>query len=277
MDSNDQNGRLLTELLTAQNAGTYVALATIVNARGSVPRHTGTKMLIYSDGRISGTIGGGEMESRVINEASEALKDGRTRMIPYSLVDPQRGDPGVCGGEVEIYIEPYQPPATIFIIGCGHVGRSVAHLAGWLGFRVVVTDDRVELANPEQTPGADLYLPGSIDEALGSFQVTNNTYITALTRNVLLDRDILPRLLKTSAAYIGVIGSKRRWQETIKLLRADGLSEEQLVRFHSPIGLELNAETPEEIAISILAEIIAFRRDGTGERMANTINVAEAG
>jgi xanthine dehydrogenase accessory factor len=268
VSTNDENRRILNELLAAQESGDSVALATVIKARGSVPRHAGSKMLVYGDGRTSGTIGGGEMESRVVEEATAALSDGQPRVVPYSLVDPTRGDPGVCGGEVEIYVEPYRPAATILVIGCGHVGRAVVHLAGWLGFRVVVTDDREELATPEEVPGADLYLPGAIEDALVAFNVTGNTYIVAVTRNVLVDRQILPRLLETAAPYIGVIGSRRRWQETMKLLRADGLSEEQMGRFHSPIGLELHAETPEEIAVSIMAEIIMLRRDGTGERMA---------
>jgi xanthine dehydrogenase accessory factor len=265
--SSDHNQQLLSELLAAQEAGEPVVLATVVRARGSVPRQSGAKMLVYSDGRISGTIGGGEMESRVIEEAQAALNDGQTRIVPYSLVDPQRGDPGLCGGEVEIYVEPYAPPATVLIIGCGHVGQAVASLAHWLGYRVVVSDDRAELAAPDHIPQADLYLPGEIEEVLGQIPIHGNTHIALLTRNVMLDREILPKLAGTKAPYIGVIGSRRRWQETKELLLVDGMGEADLQRFHSPIGLELNAETPEEIAISIMAEIIMLRRGGTGERM----------
>jgi len=268
MDNFDQDSQLFRELLDAQEAGKAVALATVVKARGSVPRHAGSKMLIFADGRSSGTIGGGEMESRVIAEANEAMNDGRPRMVPYSLVDPGKGDPGVCGGEVEVYIEPYQPPATVLVIGCGHVGKAVADLASWLGYRVAVSDDRQELVTPEEIPSANLYLPGSIDDALANFQPTINTFIVVVTRNVLIDRQILPRLIETQAPYVGVIGSRRRWQETKRLLKDDGLSEEQLARFHSPIGLELHAETPKEIALSIMAEIVMFSHSGTGERMA---------
>ncbi len=264
---NNDNHRLLKELLAAQEAGTPVVLATITKARGSVPRHTGTKMLVYDDGRFDGTIGGGEVEARVVEEAQSALDDGRSRTIPYAFVDPQQGDPGVCGGEIEVYLEPFMPQATLFVIGCGHVGQAVADLGHWLGFRVVVTDDRVELAAPEHIPHADVYLPGSIEEALAVQTITRNTFIVLVTRNVALDRQILPLLARTPAPYIGVMGSRRRWAETKKLLLADGISETDLARFHSPLGLELNAETPKEIAVSILAEIIMLHQGGTGERM----------
>lgn len=263
----EKNRELLSELMSAQETGTPVVMATIVRARGSVPRQSGSKMLIYEDGRISGTIGGGEMESRVIEEAQDCLSDGQTRVISYSLVEPERGDPGVCGGEVEIYLELYAPPATILVIGCGHVGKAVASLAYWLGYQVVLSDDRAELVTPENIPEADVYVPGDIDQLLEQVQIHSNTFVALLTRNVALDRQILPRLIETAAPYIGVIGSRRRWEETRKLLLADGFAASDLARFHSPIGLELNAETPEEIAVSVMAEIIMLRRGGTGQRM----------
>jgi xanthine dehydrogenase accessory factor len=267
MSDGNNTQQLLRELLAAQQTGEPVVMATIIRTRGSVPRQSGAKMLIYGDGRISGTIGGGEMESRVIQEAQASLNDGHTRIVPYSLVDPQRGDPGVCGGEVEVYLEPYAPVATVLVIGCGHVGKAVASLAHSLGYRVLVNDDRAELASPENIPEADVFLPGDIEDVLAQANIHSNTFITVLTRNVLLDRQILPQLAKSDAPYIGVIGSRRRWQETKRLLSEDGLSEKEIQRYHSPIGLELNAETPEEIAVSIMAEIILVRRGGTGERM----------
>ena len=263
----DHDRHLLHEVLAARETGEAVVLATVIKARGSVPRHSGAKMLVYEDGRIRGTIGGGEMESRVIAAALECLQEGRPRVLPYALVDPKRGDPGLCGGEVEIYLEPYLPPATLLVIGCGHVGKAVASLAHWLGYYVVATDDRAELATPENVPDADLHLAGHIDEVLEKYHIHRNTFIVLVTRNVGLDRQILPRLVNTPAPYIGVMGSQRRWAETRKLLLADGCSEADLARFHSPIGLELNAETPKEIALSILSEVVMLQRGGTGERM----------
>jgi xanthine dehydrogenase accessory factor len=216
-------------------------------------------MLVYADGRASGTIGGGEMEARVVAEALAALEDGRPRLIPYSLVDPQRGDPGVCGGEVEIYVEPYGHRTSVYVIGCGHVGRAVVQLAHWLGYRVVAYDDRPELISPELVPDADVRLSGPIAEALAAAPVDRRSYLVVVTRNVLVDRELLPALLATDAAYIGVIGSRRRWEETTRLLREDGVPEAALRRIRSPIGLELRAETPAEIALSIMAEIVQTR------------------
>ncbi|MBK7916247.1 MAG: XdhC family protein [Chloroflexi bacterium] len=255
------NSAILQELLAAQEAGETVILATVIKARGSVPRHAGAKMLVYADGRTSGTIGGGELEARVTAVAQEMFHDTQPRIIPYALVDPARGDPGVCGGEMEIYMETYQPPASVLVIGCGHVGQAVAGLAHWLGYRVIVTDDRVELASPTVIPDADVYLPGDFAAIWPQLTITANTYIVVVTRNVLVDQAILPRLVSSRAPYIGVMGSRRRWAETQRLLLAAGLPEADLTRFHSPIGLELKAEDPQEIAISIMAEIIQFRRN----------------
>lgn len=264
----NENQQLLAELMTAQEAGEPVVLATIVRVRGSVPRHVGTKMLVYEDGRFSGTVGGGEIESQVLAEAQVALADGRPRLLPYTVAEAEQGGKDAQGAEIEIFLEPYLPAATLLVIGCGHVGRAVAGLAHWLGYRVAVSDDREELATPENIPEADVYLPGRVEETLRHFHITRNTYIVLATRNVLVDQQIVPHLVHSPAPYIGLLGSERRWAETIRLLREDGLSDEQLARLHSPVGLELNAETPEEIAVSILAEIIMLRRGGTGERMA---------
>lgn len=243
------------------------ALCTIIRARGSVPRHVGSKLLVYPDGHIEGTVGGGEMESRVIREALEALKAGEPRIVQYTLANPAEGDPGVCGGEMEIFIEPIKPAPTLLIIGGGHVGRALVHLGKWLGFRVVLSDDRPEFCNPEAAPGADEYLPLPIHQLSTTFNFHAETYIVLSTRGMPLDVDGLPHLLDVPHAYLGVIGSKRRWATAIKRLTENGLAAEKLARIHAPMGLELNAETPEEIALSILAEIVMLRRGGTGQMM----------
>jgi xanthine dehydrogenase accessory factor len=254
-------------ILAAQKAGQPVVLATIIRERGSVPRHAGSKMLVYPDGRILGTIGGGEVEARIIAEALELLPNGSPRVVEYKLVDPATGDPGVCGGEMEFFLEPILPEPTVLVIGCGHVGQAVADLAHWLGFRVVATDDRAELCTPEAIPHADEYLPVPGTEIAKAFAIHSQTYIAAVTRGVPEDTQALPALLDSDAAYVGVIGSKRRWATTVEELREMGVDEAKLKRVHAPIGLEIEAETPREIAVSILAEIIAVRNGGTGKPM----------
>jgi xanthine dehydrogenase accessory factor len=147
------------------------------------------------------------------------------------------------------------------------VGKATAHLAKWLGFRVVVMDDRTEFVTPEWIPGADSYLPGPVIDLLPQANLNSQSYIVAVTRGYNIDVGILPTLLDYNVAYIGVIGSRRRWTQALKELREKGVAEEKLSRVHTPIGLELNAETPEEIAVSIMAEIVMLRNGGTGKPM----------
>jgi xanthine dehydrogenase accessory factor len=243
------------------------ALCTVTRSEGSTPRHVGSKMLVYPDGNFLGTVGGGDLEHRVMDEAWIAIAEGTPRTLKYNMVDPSRGDPGVCGGTVEVFVEPILPPAMVVVIGAGHVGKAVVHLAKWLGFRVAVSDDRQEFCNPEAAPGADAYYPLPMAELPGQLKVTRRTYLVVTSRGSNVDAAGLPNLLKSEAAYIGVIGSKRRWMTTVKALKAQGISDDLIGKVHSPMGLELNAETPEEIAVSIMAEILMLRDRGTGRMM----------
>ncbi len=254
-------------ILEAQSNGQSAALCTVIKSSGSVPRHSTSKMLVFADGKFVGTVGGGEMEQRAIEEAQAVARSGQTKIVEYNLVDPKQGDPGVCGGTVEVFIEPINPPPQVVIIGAGHVGRATAHLAKWLGFRVIVNDDRAELVSPEWIPEADVYLSGALDDHLAKIRPNSQTYVLLLTRSVQFDVALLPKLLDADVAYIGVIGSRRRWTQALKELRERGVAEEKLNRVHAPIGLELNAETPEEIAVSIMAEIVMLRNGGTGKSM----------
>jgi xanthine dehydrogenase accessory factor len=247
--------------------GEAAAVCTVIASSGSTPRHAGSKMLVFPDGSFSGTVGGGDMEHRVLDEAVQAMTDGRPRILSYRMVDPARGDPGVCGGTVEVFVEPILPPPTLVVIGGGHVGRAVAHLAKWLGFRVAVSDDRPEFASRESAPEADEFYPVPLTALGAQLKITPRTYFVLTTRGVAIDVAGLPALLDSNAAYIGVIGSKRRWTTAVKQMREMGVPEEKLARVHSPMGLELNAETPEEIAVSIMAEIIMLRNQGSGQPM----------
>jgi xanthine dehydrogenase accessory factor len=256
--------QVLAELEKNNNSA---ALCTVVSSEGSTPRHVGSKMLVYPDGKFVGTVGGGELESRVIKAALESLNTGIAQNLSYTMADPSRGDPGVCGGTVEVFVEPILPTAMIVVIGGGHVGKAVVHLAKWLGFRVAVSDDRPEFCNPESVPGADAYYPVAMAELPNQLKVTPQTYLVITSRGSAIDAAGMPNLLDSDAAYIGVIGSKRRWLTTVKALKAEGVSEERIARVHSPMGLELKAETPEEIAVSIMAEILMLRDKGTGKMM----------
>jgi len=253
---------LLRELLAAVDRRRRVAMATVVDTDRSVPRRAGSKMLVYGDGTTSGSVGGGEMESRVVAESAAALADGKPRRLAYDLLDPSSGDPGVCGGSVELYIEPYMPKPTVFVVGAGHVGKAVVELACWLDLRVVVWDDRPDLVGQLDTPvNTDddqiVRASGPLSDAIVANPIDAHTSVVMVTRNVALDVDILPQILDTPASYIGLMGSHRRWETTRAKLADLGHSGTSLSRITAPIGIEIDAETPAEIAVSILGQVIA--------------------
>ena len=258
---------LFESILSARRRGERAVLCTVVRTHGSVPRHAGAKMLVHEDGRCIGTIGGGEMELRTLAAAREVLQERVPRLVHFALHNPDAGDAGVCGGEVEIFIEPLSARPTLVVIGAGHVGRALVHLGGWLGFRVVVADDRPEHCTPEATPGADEYHCVPIAALPGRLRFDGDTWVVMPTRGMPLDVDGLPHLLDQPWAYLGVIGSRRRWMAARQALAARGIAAAQLARVRSPMGLELNAETPEEIALSILGEIVMLRNGGSGVPM----------
>lgn len=258
---------LFEVLAEVERQNKAAALCMVVRSQGSTPRHTSSKMIVFPDGQIYGSVGGGEMERRVIEEAKAAIQEGFPRYLSYNMVDPSRGDPGICGGQVDVYVEPINPKPTVVVVGAGHVGKAVAALAHWLGFRVAVWDDRPEFCNAENIPDADEYLVCPVEEIPQRIEINRWCYLVLPTRGADVDLKGLPVLLETPAAYIGVIGSRRRWLTTRKKLLEGGVKQELLDRVVSPMGLELNAETPEEIAVSIMAEIIMLRNGGKGGRM----------
>lgn len=265
-----------TALIEAQDKGLPAALATVVSVKGSVPRHEGSKMLVYADSRFVGTVGGGAMEALVIGEALAALADGQTRMRSYALNDLAAGDPGICGGTVEVFIEPLAIAPKLLVIGGGHVGKALAQLGKWMDFRVILSDDRAEFCNPEYLPGMDDYVICKPAEIAQHTIIDVHTYIAAVTRGLPVDINLIPALLATDPAYIGLIGSRRRWALTARALKEQhGLTTTQLTRIRAPIGLELQAESPKEIAISIMAEITMLRHGGTGKPMQWIGEVAE--
>jgi xanthine dehydrogenase accessory factor len=264
----DESRAVFEAVVTAQTNGEAAALATVVSVQGSVPRHEGSKMLIHADGSFVGTVGGGAMEALVIKEAQAALNDGKTRMVGYTLNDLAAGDPGICGGTVQLFIEPLNVAPVLLVIGIGHVGKALAELGKWMGYRVIVSDDRSDYCNPNYLPKMDGYIVCKPGEVAQKTTINANTYVAAVTRGLPVDIHLIPELLKTDAAYIGLIGSRRRWALTVKALEQEyALTDEQLRRIHAPIGLELQAETPAEIAVSIMAEITMRRRGGSGVSM----------
>lgn len=262
-----ENRAVFEAALIAQKEGRAAALATVIKTHGSVPRQPGSKMLIWPDGSIVGTVGGGLMEARVIDEAREAIRDHQPRMLTYNLTDTNAGDPGVCGGTVELFIEPLTPPSCLIVVGCGHVGKALADLAKWMEFRVIVSDDRPGYATPENIPGMDGYLEVPARELPTQIAIGPHTAVACVTRGLPVDQDLIPALLATDAAYIGLIGSRRRWTMTVDALVQNGLDRAALKRVHAPIGLELQAETPKEIALSIMAEVVMEMRGGSGQSM----------
>jgi len=255
-------------LLNAQQQSIPAALATIIETNGSMPRHAGSKMLIYEDGTFVGTVGGGAMESLVIKEGLQSLMDRQSRTKTYALNNLEDGDPGICGGTATIFIEPLGISPTLLIIGGGHVGKALAELGKWAGYRVILSDDREAFCNDVYAPGLDGYIVCKPAELVEHVTINSQTYIAAVTRGLPIDIHLFPPLLATSVPYIGLIGSRRRWAITAKALKEEhGITDQQLSRVRSPIGLELEAETPKEIALSILAEIVMIRRGGTGEPM----------
>lgn len=247
-------------LADIKRTGTSGALCTIIKTKGSTPRKEGSKMLVFENGSIVGTVGGGEVEARVIQEALNSIKSGKSRIISYDLIDPDQGDPGICGGSLEIFVDPIDKPEELVVVGGGHVGKAVVFLAKWLGFRVILNDDRKEFCSPDLVPGADEYIHCPLAELPGKYQIPASASVVLATRNQKVDINGLPELLAIPTAYIGVISSKRRWQLTEEQLIESGVNKDNLKKIHAPIGLKIGAETPEEIALSILAEIISNKR-----------------
>ena len=255
---------VFASLMDLSQKGTSGALCTIIKTKGSTPRREGSKMLVYPDGKIVGSIGGGEVESRVIKEAVDTLQTGESKILSYDLVNSDKGDPGICGGTMEIFIDPLKRPDDIVVVGGGHVGRAVVHLANWLGFRVILSDDRQEFCNAEKVPGADEYIHCKLEELPSKYNFSDQTAVVLATRNNQMDISGLPEILAEPVSYIGVISSQRRWKLTEKQLIDSSVKKDELKRIYAPIGLDIHADTPEEIALSILSEILLVKRGGTG-------------
>jgi xanthine dehydrogenase accessory factor len=249
------------EIVRIKAEGEEAALVTIVLATGSTPREEGAKMLVRADGSILGTIGGGSLEAQVIEEAVKVIKQGKPNRLHMSLTAKEAEEVGmVCGGELEVFIEPILTPSTLYLFGGGHISLPLAKMGKLLGFKIAVIDDRAEFANPDRFPEADAVLAGDFTKSFPKLKIDKSSYIVIITRGHQHDELVLEWAVGTPAKYIGMIGSKTKVKTVFSHLLAKGITNQQLDRVHSPIGLEIDAQTPEEIAISILAEIVKVHR-----------------
>lgn len=237
--------------------GETFAVATIVRTEGSTPRGPGTKMIVLEDGGTFGSVGGDRAEAGVVAEALEALREGKPRVVSMSLEEEEKGGVGMrCGGEMDVSIEVVQPTPKLVIIGSGPVSVQVARLGQGMGFSVTVVDP---FAKDEDFPDGVEVVPEPVEQGMSKVEITPHTSIVIATRHK-YDEPALKAVLDSDAAYIGMVGSRNRVNAIFKTLVDEGVPREKLQRVRAPVGLDIGAETPEEIAVSIIAEIIKERR-----------------
>ena len=260
------NKEVFAALAEALEQGEETALVTIVAANGSTPQRVGAKMLVYADGRTVGTIGGGCYENDAFGRAREAIASRRPVTVKYELNDDFAQETGlVCGGQMEVFIEPVEAAPEVFIFGAGHVGYCAAKLAHDVGFRVHVVDDREKFASTERFgPGIDVVVD-DIPAWLATKRLPATAYAVIVTRGHRHDLDALRALTASPVRYLGLIGSKAKVKRIFEALLAEGLPAERLANVHAPIGLDIGAITPQEIGVSIVAELIAVKHGKTSK------------
>jgi xanthine dehydrogenase accessory factor len=249
------------EIVKLRQQGRRGAVATIVNVRGSVPSFETAKMLVRDDGSIVGTIGGGCVEADVWRAAREVMEAEKARTLSFDLNHDPKYDTGlVCGGTLDVFIEPVIPQALLYIFGAGHVSASLYKTATMAGFEVSVIDDRDTYANRERFPEAREVIAEDFDQAMSKIVPNETSFIVIVTRGHRDDMRVLRWAVQTKAGYVGMIGSKRKTIAIARELQKEGLAASLFERVHAPIGLDIGAVTPEEIAVAITAELIAVRR-----------------
>ena len=252
---------VLAALTAALARGEAVAMVTIVAAHGSTPQRVGAKMLVFADGRIVGTIGGGCYEHDAFWKAREALGTRRSRLVHYELSDDLAEESGlICGGQMDVFIEPIEPRPHLYILGAGHVGYQLGQIAPTVGFRLHVVDDRQKFANHERFPAADEVVVESVDQWVATAEIPASAYVVILTRGHRQDFDVLRALSGRTFRYIGLIGSRAKVARLTDALIDARVSPEWIKQLRAPIGFDIGAVSPEEIAVAILAELIAVRR-----------------
>jgi xanthine dehydrogenase accessory factor len=254
------NDEVLPAAAAALERGEPAARVTIVRSSGSTPQRTGAKMLVFADGRTVGTIGGGCYENDALGKAREAIASGTPALVKYDLNDDFVEESGlICGGQMEVYIDPIAPAPALYVIGAGHVGWHLARGAGEAGFRIHVVDDREKFANSGRFPDAEQIVVEDIAGWLHRADLPASAYVVVVTRGHTHDFDALRALAARDLRYLGLIGSRAKVARVFDALRAEGMPPECLGRVHAPVGLDIGAISPAEIAVSILAELIAVR------------------
>lgn len=249
------------EIVRLRQQGRKAALATIVHTQGSIPSYASSKLLIRDDGSIVGTVGGGCVEAEVWAAAREVMEQEKPRKLTFNLNADPRYDVGLtCGGTLEVFIEPILAQPVCYIFGAGHVGVHLAKFAAHTGFSTVIVDDRAQFANRERFPEASAIHAEDFDQTFARLDPNELAFIVIVTRGHKDDMRVLRWAVGTRARYVGLVGSQRKVLKIYQALESEGISREKLERVHAPIGLEIGALTPEEIAVSILAELIAVRR-----------------
>jgi xanthine dehydrogenase accessory factor len=252
---------VLAALTAALARGESVAMVTIVAAHGSTPQRVGARMLVFPDGRLVGTIGGGCYENDAFWKAREVLGTRRARLVHYELSDDLAEESGlICGGQMDVFIEPIEPAPHLYILGAGHVGFQLGQIAPNVGFRLHVVDDRQKFANHERFPTADEVVVESLDQWVTTAEIPASSYVVVLTRGHRQDFDVLRALSNHSFRYVGLIGSRAKVARLTDALIDAGVSADWIKQLRAPIGFDIGAVSPEEIAVAILAELIAVRR-----------------
>jgi xanthine dehydrogenase accessory factor len=249
--------KVLQAAADAAQRGESCVLCTVIGIAGSTPRSGGARMLVYPDSRIVGTVGGGAFEHRVIAEAQAALADGHPRRFSIHLTR----DLGMCcGGAMEAFIEPIQAVDQLVIYGAGHVGAATAALAVPLGFSVTVVDDREDQIDPSRFHETVARIEADPRTVLDDLPWGERAYHLIVTHSHQLDQDLVAELLPRPFAYLGMIGSRAKVAKFFLRLRAGGVDPDLFRKLCAPVGLDIGAETPEEIAVSIMAELVRVRR-----------------
>jgi xanthine dehydrogenase accessory factor len=250
------------QIVALRSMGRRAALATIVARRGSTPRKDAAKMLVCEDGHQSGSIGGGCIEAEVCREAQTIIRTERPRLMSFDLTEDDADESGlICGGTMEVYVEPILPDPTLFIFGAGHVGQCIAEAVKGLGIKVAVVDDRIKYASRERFPSAEAIYVDAWETVFDKLNVSDSSYLIVATRGHREDLTCLRYALRSPARYIGLLGSRRKIGLFHETLEKEGFDPACFERISSPVGLEIGSETPEEIAISIAAELVAVKKN----------------